>query len=324
MVYRATLDGGEVTALDRREGKTIRLAIDPVAGAFLSEQNLPNNSIEHGDLDLTQMTTLTGPDPWGWGSQILAIAFPPSVSTPSGLIGMDRSGQVWKQSGAGQWTAIDAGDFVRDIAQEPSGIHWSTHANRYNRWGGIHRGEERIRYASLEQLDIAADNTLWGVNLIGDIWSLPIDSLHNNFGTWSLKRRNWSRLAHQVAGGPNGTAWALLASSTLAKPIKFYDGQSWRRVDGSLEKIDVNAEGTVWGIDRYGRLFKRDGFQGRWTRVGGLIATDVVAGPGETAWALTPAECEGCANLWYYDGSTWTKLDENVPDLVELDYTALR
>ena len=108
MVYRATLDGGEVTALDRREGKTIRLAIDPVAGAFLSEQNLPNNSIEHGDLDLTQMTTLTGPDPWGWGSQILAIAFPPSVSTPSGLIGMDRSGQVWKQSGAGQWTAIDA------------------------------------------------------------------------------------------------------------------------------------------------------------------------------------------------------------------------
>ncbi len=207
-----------------------------------------------------------------------------TVGSASNIWILDTTGVPWKYTN-GAWTK--GAGYVQAISATADGALWATNppdANAVLRWdalksawatnvqygmtkvaaygadmawgldsGGNHHkwdGSTWIKQGCcVVQLSVGSDGELWATNP-GD----QLRVLRWNGAAWDLKTAVAPIPAgmREVAVGGANHIWALDPNSNPHK----WTGTSWQKVPGALKGIAVGADGTTWGIDHVGVIYK--------------------------------------------------------------------
>jgi hypothetical protein len=86
---------------------------------------------------------------------------------------------------------------------------------------------------------------------------------------------------------------------------------SFRLVPGSLHELAVGADGTVWGIDATGLIYRYDSSTQRWVQAPGYL-TQIAVGGKDSVWGLNPA---GSIYRWDADRQNWTPVSGSLTEI---------
>ncbi len=133
---------------------------------------------------------------------------------------------------------------------------------------------------------VASDGTVWVVNADGQVYRRAGSQWQELAGSPALS---------QVSVRNAGEAWGLGSEGE----VFHWDG-AWKEVDGRLISISAAADGSVWGVNRDGMIFRRAGddwqpVQGRLVQVSAARESDV--------WGVN-----GNNDVWRWNGSAWAQI----------------
>jgi hypothetical protein len=118
------------------------------------------------------------------------------------------------------------------------------------------------------EVDVGANNTLWAVNEDGFIFKHDHPVTGTAWQHIGMKVNGYGKRAYKIAAGSSGRVYILSTESTPGG-YKIYQytgsGDAWTAVPGGLVELDVDNDGTAYGVNGAGTLFKRT--TGSWNSV---------------------------------------------------------
>lgn len=159
-------------------------------------------------------------------------------------------------------------------------------------WTGQDSGTSQPLY----DVSAAATNRVWAVGYQGTI-------RYYNGSSWSGQGSGTSNNLDGVYAADPSHVWAVGAAGT----IRFYNGSSWSGQDSGTSENLCSIEGLdashVWAVGTGGTVLFYNG--GGWSKLAGTPGDDlgdVWVTDENNIWVLG-------VNLYYYDGSGWTRHD---------------
>jgi hypothetical protein len=232
------------------------------------------------------------PPPPKLGQRWDVVAGPPggvkaaqvSVGSASNIWILDTTGVPWRYSN-GAWTK--GVGYVQAISATADGALWATNppdSYAVLRWDAVNKAwAANVQYGMTKVaahganmawgLDDGGNHHLWdgskwvkqGCCVVqisagsdGELWATnPGDQyrvLRWNGAAWDLKTPLAPIPAgmREVAVGGANHIWALDPNSYTHK----WTGTGWQKVPGALKGIAVGADGTTWGVDHVGVIYK--------------------------------------------------------------------
>ncbi|XP_072409654.1 fish-egg lectin-like [Chiloscyllium punctatum] len=137
-------------------------------------------------------------------------------------------------------------------------------------------GSWAILAGELTQVDAGGDQILVGVNRRNNVFCsnkmAAVSAVNHNSPRYKVIRGKMK----YYSCGPQ-TCWGVSPSGYVFCRLNVHPGSCtgthWRRVDGRFLMVEVGTDGTVYGIDIRGRVFRRTGISRcrpegrRWVRV---------------------------------------------------------
>ncbi len=108
----------------------------------------------------------------------------------------------------------------------------------------------------------------------------------------------WMLLVPAVAfGQATLTVWGVNAAGQAM--MRDTHGQ-WQQTPGTLSNVSIGADGTVWGVDKAGRVLNWDG--ANWKPMPGQLV-QVAVGSALNVWGVSAND-----NIWNWDGRKWNQI----------------
>jgi len=149
----------------------------------------------------------------------------------------------------------------------------------------------------LDRIDISQDNSAWAIDTYGYVWHW------NGF--------EWTYIDYDAKDIGAGGAYVYLTRSDDS--VWIWNGVDfvpfWWAGDPYLEKVDAGADGSLWGVSRYGDVYYWNGLS--WYLIGSGardISIDLDTGVDTvymtsvdgTSWALNEVN-------WEWEESNWSR-----------------
>uniref|UniRef100_A0A8C4TJ83 Fish-egg lectin-like n=1 Tax=Erpetoichthys calabaricus TaxID=27687 RepID=A0A8C4TJ83_ERPCA len=152
----------------------------------------------------------------------------------------------------------------------------------------------------LVQIDAGGDEFISGVNMFDKVFCMnsQYSMAYSNAQTLTQWENLPGGLTYYSCGpigcwGVNSANQIFLMNNVI--PTSCMGNQQWQNIQGSLAMIEVGTDGTVYGVDNTGKIFRRDG-----------ITNSTPAG---TQWTLVNI-CGNCKHVSYDLGVLWIIKDD--------------
>jgi len=192
-----------------------------------------------------------------------------SVGSANAIWGLDTSGRTWKWNGTG-WD--QKGCCVSQISVTADGTMWATNppdSLRVLKWSGtawtwnIPTGMKQV--AGLDTTNV------WGLGTDGSLNKL-------NGAAWDRK----GCCVSQISAGADGELWATNPPDSLR--VLRWSGTAWTwNIPTGMVYVAVGSASNIWGLDGSDKIYQWSG--SAWTPVSGALHQIAAAGDG-TVWGL--------------------------------------
>ncbi|KAG9337725.1 hypothetical protein JZ751_028222 [Albula glossodonta] len=211
------------------------------------------------------------------------------------VFGVNDNNLIYTLNGE-TWTKLPG--TLKHVSVGPSGV-WGANRNNY-----IYKlvGGYWVRVPGLlKQVDAGGDQFAAGVNMHDNVYCLGRDA------TVGFSRENSPAPWQQLPGalmyyscGPNG-CWGVNSNQDIylmkgVTPTACMGSKDWQKIEGKLVMIEVGTDGSVYGVNAGGNVYRRDG-----------ITTSNPAGTGWTHLSLSVKS----KHVSYDLGHLWVITSEN-------------
>jgi len=234
-----------------------------------------------------------------YGPPIQANGFPTALSASS-LVKVDFTAAAPAPTATPApapvttWTALPGA--AKDIgAGGASNGLWvvgtdAVQANGFNVYRWANNTWQLVPNTGAVRLDVDAQGNAWTVNNKGAVQRYD--------GT------KWVAVpgvtATDIGVGANGTVWSLGAAIDAAGNYAIYrlNGTSWAKMSGQAVRVDVDATGNAWVVNKAGDVFRWNG--NTWVVVPGVKTSDVGVGADGSVFVLGTD-----SKVYRWSGSAW-------------------
>jgi virginiamycin B lyase len=187
-----------------------------------------------------------------------------SVSSDGTLWGIDANGKTWNFNQLAQtWTQMSSTPKMSDISVGSMSNVWALDASGKPYQYNFSNSTSTSKNGSLKQISIAADGTIWGVDVSQKVWEWGGSAWNSMPGTLV-----------EVAVGAASNIWGL--NSTGAVFSYSSTSGSWTTEPGTLAHIAVASDRTVVGINASNQVLQWNG--ATWSQITGQALSSITAG----------------------------------------------
>ena len=231
-----------------------------------------------------------------------------AIGTDGTIWGSRPDGQVRRRIGHTLWEPVP-GRAIRQLSVADARNVWGTSLGRHGvlcRWLVDEHAWQELRgpKTTSTYVSVGADGTAFSISPNGDIWRLdPPDFAPRKTPGLASSSDACNPFLHevpvQVAAVHRDAAWAV---SNLGNVYQF-SAAGWTRVDDAppLAWIGAAADGSVWGTNAAGALFRRASQPLWWEPMPGRLAQVVVA----SAELVLGLDSDGLPRTMRWDPQTW-------------------
>ncbi|XP_051776601.1 fish-egg lectin-like isoform X2 [Erpetoichthys calabaricus] len=215
------------------------------------------------------------------------------------VFGVNSNDNIYTRYGS-TWVQLPGA--LKHITIGPAGV-WGV--NKDNQIYKIVAGQWVNVPGLLKQIDAGGDEFVSGANMVDGIFCMGRQA------TMAFRNAQTPTAWEQLPGalkyyscGPNG-CWGVNSANQIfimkgVTPTACKGSQQWQNIPGSLAMIEVGTDGSVYGVNADGNVFRRDGITAR--------------NPAGTGWThiTISGACQHVSydlgQLWVIknDGSIWT------------------
>ncbi|XP_074869322.1 fish-egg lectin-like [Carettochelys insculpta] len=190
------------------------------------------------------------------------------------VFGVNSAGNIYTLYGA-NWVQLPGA--LKHVTVGPAGV-WGVNNN--NNIYKLVGGSWKQISGQLKQIDAGGDMFISGANMNDDIFCLPRSAAVTVNNDSSLP---WVNIAGKLKYYSCGL-WGCWGVNSADDIFFRYDvtpdpcaGSRWQHIPGKLSMIEVGTEGSVYGVNSEGRIYRRDGITQRnpigntWTQVASFI-----------------------------------------------------
>lgn len=158
-----------------------------------------------------------------------------------------------------------------------------------NHWASLNDGLSNVGIASA---GIGTDGSFWGANL--SAFAYRRAGINGDWQSIAANVPN-AKLIHVDAQRFD----QALATDTEGRIYK-YNGTSWAAIPGTLVYPSIGADGSMWGVNQFGWVYRRSSSANAWTRIPGPSMAKVDALNLETAVAI-----DRNGQVYHFEGTAW-------------------
>ncbi|XP_038670153.1 fish-egg lectin-like [Scyliorhinus canicula] len=207
------------------------------------------------------------------------------------VIGVDENGIIFTRF-EGQWLNIPGK--LAHVTVGPAGIWGVDDDHAIYRMQG---GSWALLDGLLKQIDAGGNGFVSGANMVDDIFCVQRDAAISAAAYDSPVYNHLDGKLKYYSCGPQG-CWGVNSVNDIFFRTEVTPngclGKSWVQIDGKLSMIEVGTDGSVYGVNHDGKLFRRDGISPssltgtQWTylRMNGQTLKHVTTDQGQL-WLLT-------------------------------------
>ncbi len=190
-------------------------------------------------------------------------------------------------------TWVPAGRTVFSVGQSSQDSVWGLAGLKkgFSRWKG---GQDWFAQSDtgdgeLNQVDVAADGTVWAVG--------------RGYSIYHLQGDKWVRIEgrlDQITVGSAGEVWGTDSKGVVWRR----ENNAWKQMPGKLTWVDAGSDGSVWGVSRNNEVYRWE--KGDWKLMPGTLK-EISVEPGNI-WGLGP---RGEVFRWEEkaEGSHWVPVE---------------
>ncbi|XP_061106130.1 fish-egg lectin-like isoform X2 [Conger conger] len=205
------------------------------------------------------------------------------------VFGVNENDRIYTLYG-GTWTQLPGA--LKHVTVGPSGV-WGV--NRNNKIYKLVGADWALVGGLLKQVDAGGDQFVAGVNMNDNVYCLGRDPTIRYRGPGSPAP--WNMLPGRLmyySCGPNG-CWGVNSAQNIyvrkgVTPAACKGNTDWQLISGKLVMIEVGTDGSVYGVNAGGDVYRRDGI--------------TAANPAGTAWTFL-SMCGKCKHVSYDLGRLW-------------------
>ena len=138
-----------------------------------------------------------------------------------------------------------------------------------------------------------------------------VDALARGFRSAALKhlQGEWKNIpgvkAHDIASNSQGELYVTAEPKDKSGGYTIYNyyGAKWNKIDGSLTRLALSDDGTLWGVNTAGSVLKREFVKESWswtwkTVADTVMAQDIGVGPNGEVWIIGKDRLEPYPDHW--------------------------
>ncbi|XP_061073484.1 fish-egg lectin-like [Conger conger] len=211
------------------------------------------------------------------------------------VFGVNENDRVYTLYG-GSWTQLPGA--LKHVTVGPSGV-WGVNKNNqiYKLVGG---GWVQVG-GSMKQVDAGGHQFVVGVNMTNNVYCMGRYASVRYRGPGSPAP--WNMLPGHLmyySCGPNG-CWGVNSAQDIymrkwVTPAACEDNTDWQLISGKLAMIEVGTDGSVYGVDAVGDVYRRDGI--------------TAANPAGIDW-IYESPCTKSKHVSYDAGHLWVVTKDN-------------
>ena len=196
--------------------------------------------------------------------ELTSISRHPQVSKR--LMGVKADGSAWQSDDSGfTWSNLPLPTkyHYRMIVQGSSDIYALNSEFSIHRYNTNKKLFEKLRLTQpMAYLAVAADSTVWGVNIPGEIYYSKNRGVKWTLASKVHKKHPWK----QLAIGKKNVIYANKGNGEIWRSTNL--GKSWSKMTGVLIQINTDNQGNLWGVNSSGQVWKSTNpkVQGKWKK----------------------------------------------------------